>query len=143
MTVHCCKDISPHATMHNNTSHSLYHLNKNLHDKAPCSIGVLVDRGNCRKFFGSTDDQEALVLRAFCDDRVSFKEVAVTNRERVLDMLWLLDNAYELVMIGRRHIESWLMTQIRKWDELGELGTIEEMLPSSEIKISALILVVQ
>ncbi|PON92201.1 DNA-directed DNA polymerase [Trema orientale] len=231
MTVHCFKGISPHATMHNDvcslalekrstfiiipfhkfwvsgsvveTSHSLRHLNKNVLDKAPCSVGVLVDRGNRRKFlsslrintslyrvatlfFGGADDREALAyagrmskhsnilttlfcfssstdivegsarskaldtdvlskfrLSAFRDDRVSFEEVAVTNGEGVLDVLRSLDGAYDLVMVGRRHGESWLMTQIGKWDELGELGTIGEILASSEIKISASILVVQ
>ncbi|PON92206.1 hypothetical protein TorRG33x02_120250 [Trema orientale] len=74
-------------------------------------------------------------LSTFYDDRVSFEEVAVTNGS--------LDGAYDLVMVGRHHGESWFMTQIRKWDELGELGMIGEILASSEIKISASILAVQ
>ncbi|KAJ6745141.1 CATION/H + ANTIPORTER [Salix purpurea] len=49
------------------------HLNKSVLDNAPCSVGVLVDRGNLRKFlaeplscriavlfFGGADDREAL-----------------------------------------------------------------------------------
>ena len=231
MTVHCFKGISPYATMHNDvcslalekrstfiiipshklwvsgsvveTSHSLRHLNKNVLDKAPCSVGVLVDRGNRRKFlstlridtslyriavlfFGGADDREALAyaghmskhsnvlttlfcfssstdivegsarskaldtdvlskfrLSAFRDEQVSFEEVAVASGEEVLNVLRSLDGAYELVMVGRRHGESWLMTQIGKWKERGELGTIGEILASSEIRICASILVVQ
>ena len=35
------------------TSHSLRHLNKNVLEKAPCSVGVLVDRVNRRHYLSS------------------------------------------------------------------------------------------
>ncbi|XP_019418264.1 PREDICTED: cation/H(+) antiporter 15-like [Lupinus angustifolius] len=104
LTVHCYKGISPYATMHNDvcylalekrttfiilpfhkqwiigeTTESTFafkQLNKNVLEKAPCSVGVLIDRGNQKKFwcgymkesiyqvaiffFGGTDDREAL-----------------------------------------------------------------------------------
>ncbi|XP_062086692.1 cation/H(+) antiporter 15-like [Humulus lupulus] len=231
VTVHCFKGISPSSTMHNDvcslalekrstfiiipfhriwvngsvaeTSHSLRHLNKNVLEKAPCSVGVLVDRVNRRKylsslrintslyrvavlFFGGADDREALAyaghmskhsnilttlfcfssstdivegsarskaldtdvlskfrLSAFRDDRVSFEEVGVSSGEEVLDVLRSMDGAYELIMVGRRHGESWLMAQIAKWKDRGDLGAIGELLASSDIRVAASILVVQ
>lgn len=130
------------------TSHSFRHLNKNVLDKAPCSVGVLIDRGNPQKFlttlrvnkslyrvavlfFGEADDREALAyagcmlkhwnvcttlfcfsssdeivggsasldtdilskfrLSAFPNERVSFKEVTVGDRQGVLGVLRSLD----------------------------------------------------
>lgn len=231
MTVHCFKGISPYATMHNDvcslalekrstfiiipyhrswisgtvveSSHSLRHLNKNVLDKAPCSVGVLIDRGNPRKvlatlrinmslyrvavlFFGGADDREALAyagrmskhsnvfttlfcfssssdivggsarskaldtevlskfrLSAFRNDRVSFEEVTVAERQGVLNVLRSLEGGYELVMVGRRHEESWLMSELTKWKDRGELGMIGEILASSDIRIGASVLVVQ
>uniref|UniRef100_A0A5B7BES5 Putative cation/H(+) antiporter 15-like isoform X1 n=1 Tax=Davidia involucrata TaxID=16924 RepID=A0A5B7BES5_DAVIN len=103
--VHCYKGISPYATMHNDvcslalekrtiliivpfhkqwtygegveTSYAYRHLNKNVLAKAPCSVGILIDRTANRKmsryavselplyrvavlFFGGADDREAL-----------------------------------------------------------------------------------
>ncbi|CAK9164136.1 unnamed protein product [Ilex paraguariensis] len=104
ITVHCYKGISPYAMMHNDvcslalekrtiliivpfdkhwtygeqaeTSYAFRHLNKNVLQKAPCSVGILIDRGNQKKsryvitepslyrvgvlFFGGADDREAL-----------------------------------------------------------------------------------
>ncbi|XP_057487726.1 cation/H(+) antiporter 15-like [Actinidia eriantha] len=103
LMVHCYKSISPYATMHNDvcslalekrtiliivpfhkqwiygerveTTYAFRHLNKNVLDKAPCSVGVLIDRGNKKAwyviadpssyrvvvlFFGGADDREAL-----------------------------------------------------------------------------------
>ncbi|GFZ19939.1 cation/hydrogen exchanger 14 [Actinidia rufa] len=105
LMVHCYKSISPYATMHNDvcslalekrtiliivpfhkqwiygerveTTYAFRHLNKNVLDKAPCSVGVLIDRGNKKAryviadpssyrvvvlFFGGADDREALAF---------------------------------------------------------------------------------
>lgn len=47
------------------------------------------------------------------------------------------------LLVGRRHEESWLMSELTKWKEHGELGMIGEILASFDIIISATILVVQ
>lgn len=74
ITLHCYKGVSPYSTMHDDvcylalekrtiliivpfhkqwtcgdqveSSYSFRHLNKNVLEKAPCSVGILVDRGN-------------------------------------------------------------------------------------------------
>ncbi|KAJ4830882.1 hypothetical protein Tsubulata_035790 [Turnera subulata] len=102
ITVHCYKGISPFSTMHNDvcalaleqrttfiiipfhkqpidkgrldTFNGYRNLNKNVLEKAPCSVGVLIDNGSTKHsqyitkeyrilvlFFGGADDREALV----------------------------------------------------------------------------------
>ncbi|KAK6927154.1 Cation/H+ exchanger [Dillenia turbinata] len=104
LTVQFFKGVSPYETMHNDvcslalekritlalipihkqwllgevveSSYALRHLNKNVLENAPCSVGVIIDRANVRKFlvnladsslhkvavffFGGADDREAL-----------------------------------------------------------------------------------
>ncbi|KAG7946703.1 hypothetical protein I3843_14G054800 [Carya illinoinensis] len=230
LRVHCYKGISPYATMHNDvcslalekrttfiiipfhkqwvigdraeSSYAFRHLNKNVLDKAPCSVGVLIDRGNQRKpwsvvgppalyrvavlFFGGADDREVLAyagrmledsnvlvtllrfyssaevvggtsrskmldtdilsqfrLNAFRNDRVSYQEEMVMNGNGVLVVLKSMENAYDLVMVGRRHQESRLMSDLRKLNEHGELGAVGEILAATDFRGAASILVVQ
>ncbi|KAJ8768749.1 hypothetical protein K2173_023653 [Erythroxylum novogranatense] len=119
ITLTCYKGISPYETMHNDVCslaleqrisfiiipfykqrlnkmklksvHSYRQLNKNVLDKAPCSIGVLIDRGNQRRprclvsesliyqvavlFFGGPDDREAL---AYAGRMLEHPHVVVT-----------------------------------------------------------------
>ncbi|KAM7527611.1 hypothetical protein LguiB_031021 [Lonicera macranthoides] len=102
--LHCYKGVSPYPTMHDDvcylalekrtiliivpfhkqwiygekveTSYAFRNLNKNVLEKAPCSVGILIDRGNKKNsrylitepmvqkvavlFFGGPDDREAL-----------------------------------------------------------------------------------
>ncbi|XP_059430784.1 cation/H(+) antiporter 15-like [Corylus avellana] len=228
--LHCCKGISPYATMHNDvcslalekrttfiiipfhkqwvigeraeSSYAFRHLNKNVLDKAPCSVGVLIDRGNQRKlwsilgqsslyrvavlFFGGADDREVLAyagrmsedsnvlitlqrfyssaeivggtarskmldteilnefrLNTFRNERVSYQEEMVIDGNGVLAVLRSMENSYDLVMVGRRHQESRLMTELRKWNERGELGAIGEILAATDFRAADSVLVVQ
>lgn len=229
--LHCCKGISPYATMHNDvcslalekritfiiipfhkqwiiegraeSTYAFRHLNKNVLDKAPCSVGVLIDRGNQRKlwsilgqsmlyrvavlFFGGVDDREVLAyagrmsedsnvlitlvrfyssadivggtarskmldtevlsefrLNAFRNERVSYQEEMVMDGNGVIAVLKSMENiAYDLVMVGRRHQESRLMSDLRKWNEHGELGAIGEILAATDFRAAASVLVVQ
>jgi hypothetical protein len=230
--LHCCKSISPYETMHNdvcsvalehrisfiiipfykqsingkmvNSFHVFRHLNKNVLDKAPCSVGVLVDRGNFRKslaellscrivvlFFGGADDREALAyavrmsgnphvsvtllhftttstsegaeiaggterskrldseildeykLNAEENERVSYLEEVVMDSEGVLAVIESIENSYDLVMAGKRHGESELMSNLGKCNEHIELGAIGEMLAVTDSKLRASVLVVQ
>lgn len=232
LIVHCFKGISPYPTMHNDvcsqalerrstliivpfhkqwviegrveSCFAFRHLNKNVLDKAPCSVGILIDRGNSRKFltknavetsvyrvavifFGGADDREAVAyagrmsqqskilvtlirfsssttdivegtvrskaldidtltkfrLNAFRNERVCCQEQVVLDGKGVLSVLRSLDSAYELVIVGRRHGKSRLMSELRKWELEGELGTIGEILAATDIKVGASVLVIQ
>lgn len=232
LTVHCFKGISPYPTMHNDvcsqalerrstliiipfhkqwiaqgsveSCFAFRHLNKNVLDKAPCSVGVLIDRGSSKKFLrknaaekslyrvavvflGGADDREALAyagrmsqepknlvtlirfssstteivdgtarskaldtdtltkfrLNSFHNERVCCQEEVVVDGNGVLSVLRSLDGAYELIIVGRNHGKSKLMSELRKWELQGELGTIGEILASTDIKGGASVLVVQ
>ncbi|TKY47214.1 Cation/H(+) antiporter 15 [Spatholobus suberectus] len=194
VTLHCYKGISPDDTMHND-------LNKHVLEKAPCSVGVLIDRGNQKMFwcgytkesiykvamffFGGADDREALSyarrmldqsnvhitlfhfsslaeilggterskmldtqilsefrLKAFRNERVSYKDEFVMNARDVLSVIEYMGSCYDLVMVGRRHGDSKLMSKLRKWKH-GELGIVGEILASLNIGAKTSILVVQ
>ncbi|XP_024926995.1 cation/H(+) antiporter 15 isoform X2 [Ziziphus jujuba] len=228
--VHCFKGISPYPTMHNDvcslalekrstliiipfikrfttagkveSCYAFRHLNENVLDKAPCSVGVLVDQGNPRTFLtshkqsslyrvvvlflGGADDREAAAyagrmsghpkvhitlivfssstqivegterskaldtetltkfrLNAFRNERVCCKEQTVSDANGLLSVLKTLDSGYELVMVGRNHGSSRLMFELRKGRLEGELGTIGEILVTTEIRGGASVLVVQ
>lgn len=230
VSLHCYKGISPYATMHNDVCYlalekritfiiipfhkqwiiggmaestfAFKQLNKNVLEKAPCSVGVLIDRGNQKKFwcgylnestylvavlfFGGPDDRETLAyakrmmdqpnvnitlfhfsssskdfiggsdrskkldtqilsefrLSAFRNDRVSYKENVVTNGRDVLSVIEYMDSFYDLVMAGKRHEDSKLMSELGKWKH-GELGTVGEILASLNIGDKTSVLVVQ
>ncbi|KAI4315970.1 hypothetical protein L6164_023993 [Bauhinia variegata] len=230
LTLHCYKGISPHTTMHNDvcylalerrialiiipfhkrwivgrrveSSLAYWHLNKNVLEKAPCSVGVLIDHGNQKKFwsehaeasstykvavyfFGGPDDREGLAyakrmmehpnvyitlfhftssteivsgsarskmldtnilsefrLNAFRNDRVSYREEQVRNGRSVLDVIESMDSVYDLVMVGRTHGDSQLMSQLREWRR-GELGCVGELLATIDIGLETSVLVLQ
>lgn len=184
------------------SSNTLRHLNNNVLDKAPCSVGVLIDSGNQRKpwsilgqpsmyrvavlFFGGADDREVLAyagrmyddhnvlitllrfyssteivggtarskildteilsqfrLNAFRNQRVSYQEEMVMDGNGVLAVLRSMENAYDLVMVGRRHQDSQLMSDLGKCIEHGELGAIGDILAAKDFRGAASVLVVQ
>ncbi|XP_028768926.1 cation/H(+) antiporter 15-like [Neltuma alba] len=231
VTLCCYKGISPYETMHNDVcymalekrvtfivisfqkkwihgrkpvaSFPFKHLTRNVLEKAPCSVGVLVDRGNQRSFrgdhcareptyqvsvffFGGADDREALALArrmleqpnvhitlvhfsspsteivagterskmldtqilsdfrlsAFRNERVSYKEAQIMDGRDVLSTVEDIDTVYDLVMVGRRHGDSNLMSELKNWKD-GELGTVGEILASLDIGAKTAVLVVQ
>nr|XP_016506927.1 PREDICTED: cation/H(+) antiporter 15-like [Nicotiana tabacum] len=232
--VQCYKGISPYATMHNDvcslalekrttliivpfhkhwifekrieTSYAYRHLNKNVLEKAPCSVGILINRGSTKKsryaitvpslyrvvvlFFGGADDREALsyaermsghpsvqmtlirftrssssenivggterskvldtqILSEFNhrflrSEQVSYQEAEVNRGADVLEVIKSLGNFYDLVMVGRRHIDSPILLQLTKRNnEDGELGFIGELLAASDIESETSVLVMQ
>lgn len=230
VTVNCFKGISPYSTMHNDvcslalekrtsfiiipfhkqctlgekveTCYYLRHINKNVLEKAPCSVGILFDRGTQRRsryvvsqtsvyrvaviFLGGRDDREALayggrmvenqivrlkIVRIFSSvevvkvsersrmlddeilsefkhkaqwsERVFYQEEMVTEGAGVIAMIRTMENNYDLVLVGRHHGESQVMSELANWNESGELGTIGEILAASEFKLGASVLVVQ
>ncbi|CAI9770761.1 unnamed protein product [Fraxinus pennsylvanica] len=230
--VHCYKAISPYLTMHNDvcslalekrtiliilpfqkqytfeetvkSSYAYRQLNKSVLERAPCSVGILIDYeilNNSNQvitqsssyqvvvlFFGGADDREALAyalrlsehsnvrltlirfitsgsgdivqgterskmldaeilsrfkLRTFETEEVVYEEEMVKNGRDVIMVARSTGDAYNLVMVGRRHGESPIMDHLAKWNQCGELGSIGELLADSEYKGKASVLVVQ
>ena len=229
--VHCFKGVSPYATMHNDVCslalekrtciviipfhrqringerieapYVFRHLNKNVLEKAPCSVAILIDRGNWKKgrsamaepssyqvavlFFGGADDREAVALagrmsehpnvnltlirfsslneivggtdrskmldaetlgefrlNTLHNEQVSYQEEVVTDIASVLAVTRPMENTCDLVMVGRSHGQSQLMSELTKYSEHRELGTVGEVLVTTYSKGSkASVLVVQ
>ncbi|KAL3517998.1 hypothetical protein ACH5RR_020587 [Cinchona calisaya] len=225
--MHCYKGMSPYATMHDDVcllalekrtiliivpshkqwilgqmvekSYAYRHLNKNVLEKAPCSVGILIDRGNHKKsqsflfraavlFFGGADDREALAyarrmaensnvaltvirfrdsnstaivggterskmldaeilgdikLRMQMKRQILCQEYVATTGKDVLAITTSMGSSYDLVMVGRRHGESPIMSQLKRWNQSGELGAIGEILAASDFRGQASVLVVQ
>lgn len=226
----CFKGISPYATMHNDvcslalekrtcliivpfhkqwivggrleSSYAFRHLNKNVLEKAPCTVGILIDRANKNRprpaftepsfrrvavlFFGGADDREALAygrrmsehhnvsltlirfsasveivsgtarskmldgdilgdfrLHSMRNETVAYQDEVVTDSTGILSVIRSMENAYELVLVGRRHGESQFLSNLKKWNDNGELGIIGEIFASSAYKGKSLVLVVQ
>lgn len=104
MSVHCFEGVSLYATMHNDVCSlaidlhhhpfpqaldkrdgggdlSLRHLNKNVLDKAPCSVGVLIDRGNPQKFLTTLRVNKSLYRVAV----LFFEKLMTEKRWRMQD----------------------------------------------------------
>ncbi|WJZ89180.1 hypothetical protein VitviT2T_008415 [Vitis vinifera] len=229
--VHCFKGVSPYATMHNDVCslalekrtciviipfhrqringerieapYVFRHLNKNVLEKAPCSVAILIDRGNWKKgrsamaepssyqvavlFFGGADDREAVALagrmsehpnvnltlirfsslneivggtdrskmldaetlgefrlNTLHNEQVSYQEEVVTDIASVLAVTRPMENTCDLVMVGRSHGQSQFMSELTKYSEHRELGTVGEVLVTTYSKGSkASVLVVQ
>ncbi|KAM3309468.1 cation/H(+) antiporter 15-like [Capsicum chacoense] len=232
--VHCYKGVSPYATMHNDvcslalekrttliivpchkhwmcekrieTSYAYRHLNKNVLEKSPCSVGILIDRGTKKSryaitvpslyrvvviFFGGADDREALsyaermskhpsvkmtfirftrsgnasknvvggserskvldsqILNEFNlqylhSEQVSYQEAEVKRGVDVLEVIKSLGRFYDLVVVGKRHVDSPILLQLTKrTDEDGELGIVGGILVASDFESETSVLVVQ
>lgn len=141
VTLHCFEGIAPYGTMHNDvcsmalekrttlvilpfhkklvmgriteSSYALRHLNKNVLEKAPCSVGILIESWTRKRprsafseqtmfhvlmiFFGGADDREALAYGRRMSDNPNVSLTVVqfsasndivtgTMRSRMLDL---------------------------------------------------------
>ncbi|GFP80558.1 cation/H(+) antiporter 15 [Phtheirospermum japonicum] len=77
------------------------------------------------------------------NDEMVYKENVVSSGMDVVTVARSVVNVYNLVMVGRRHGDSPIMVQLGKWNELGDLGAIGEILAASEFRGKASVLVVQ
>lgn len=232
VTVNAFKGISPFATMDNDvcflalekrtilillpflkqwefsenvdSSYAYRHLCKNVLEKAPCSVGILIYGENRKKrqkivsetspyrtavlFFGGADDREALAfgrrmvdntdvtltikrfmalgtveivngterskmldaeilddlkLKMQTNDRIKYQEEVMTSGVDVVSSIRSLGNAYDLIMVGRRHGDSPIICQLKKFSQHEEFGSLGEILASSHFKGEASVLVVQ
>ncbi|KAL3652277.1 hypothetical protein CASFOL_001958 [Castilleja foliolosa] len=174
-------------------------MNVKVLDRAPCSVGILVDRAiltgslsilNSQSIFrvavvfiGGPDDGESLcygarmgrhvnvtltIIRFLlfgCDtarerkfDNSLIDEVRQTNmgnqnftyeEQVVKDGVGLagsirgLGNSFDLMIVGRHHQESEILTGLGAWSECPELGVVGDMLASQDFEGTASVLVVQ
>ncbi|CAH9129287.1 unnamed protein product [Cuscuta epithymum] len=235
LSIQCYKGVSPFASMHNDvcslavekrttliilpyhkqwtfgrrveSSYAQRLLNSNVLKSTPCSVGILIDRGNMNNnsrilvdvpspyrvamlFFGGPDDREALayarrisghpnvtlviirfVSSSSCEivagsersktldskitsdmrlnihsqcGRVSYTEVEVNDGIDVVGVIGPMGSMYDLIMVGRRHGDSQVMFQLKKWvNECGGIGAVGQVLASSDFQGEASVLIVQ
>ncbi|TYK31122.1 cation/H(+) antiporter 1-like [Cucumis melo var. makuwa] len=110
-------------------------------------------------FFGGPDDREALawsrrmishsrinltVIRHVSTGQVGYVEKQVKNGEETVAELRDIGDMYSLFIVGkggRGH--STLTTGMSDWEECPELGTVGDLLASSDFNISGSVLIVQ
>ncbi|XP_057968010.1 cation/H(+) antiporter 14-like isoform X2 [Malania oleifera] len=173
-------------------------VNENVINKAPCSVGILIDRsqkgGNqpvfaagsslyriVMIFLGGADDREALEysqrmaghpnvyltvvwvksqvlnnekemyldsemmhnLRAdtISKERIVYEEEIVTDGVGTTRVVRSMETTCDLFIVGRRHDPLCHATQgLTEWNECPELGTVGDMLTSSEFQFSVLVI---
>ncbi|PIA37452.1 hypothetical protein AQUCO_03000196v1 [Aquilegia coerulea] len=185
------------------SSPAIRNLNCNVLEKAPCSVGILINNRSMSSslklesvekqmyciailFFGGADDREALSYAArmaehpnvrltmirftskehimyndesvrlldveflnefknetLQNDRVWAKEEIVTDGSGVISVITSMQNAYDLVIVGRRHMETSLTTGLSDWTENPELGVIGDILAGPEFRGVPSVLVIQ
>jgi len=176
-------------------------LNRHLLRTAPCSVGILVERGRLISnnpltsmslysvgvvFIEGPDDREALAYAMRMADhpnvnvtvirlmeprkksrplinrdpdaeivhkfmanylpikRHDYKEEVVRDSVEVIGVIRALEGCYDLVLVGRRHEgESSLFDGMNEWNEYPELGSLADMLVSSDSTFDGSVLVVQ
>ncbi|XP_041006590.1 cation/H(+) antiporter 15-like [Juglans microcarpa x Juglans regia] len=229
VTVQSFTSISPYVTMHNDVcrvgvdkrativivpfhkqwaidgsigsvNRAIQGMNINILDSAPCSVGILVDRGILRGsmpfvstgrplyhvaviYIGGADDAESLAYGARMAQSESvdltvvrfllfgaentkerkletdlideYRQANVGNErfvvveEVVRDGLALsvsikeMVDCFDLILVGRNHQPSPLITALGEWCECPELGIIGDMLASPDLRCTSSVLVIQ
>ncbi|XP_022637793.1 cation/H(+) antiporter 15 isoform X1 [Vigna radiata var. radiata] len=176
-------------------------LNRNLLRTAPCSVGILVERGSFVSnnpltttsfynvavvFIEGPDDREALayamriadhpnvsvtviriteprkkrrtsiirdpdaeIVHKFMSNclqmkRHDFKQQIVKNSFEMVAVIRELEGYFDLILVGRRHeSESSMFYGMHEWIEYPELGSVADMLVSSDSTFDGSVLVVQ
>jgi hypothetical protein len=179
---------------------TIRNLNCSVLELAPCSVGILVDRGHlgfsmvssesscsvAMIFLGGNDDREALsfakrmanhskiILTVFhfvaacnegdarwdelldnemlinCklnnvgDEQLIFIEKIVKDGSHTALIARSIVNKYDLIIVGRRHkVKSPQTYGLAEWNEFPELGTMGDLLASSDFNSRTSIFVVQ
>ncbi|KAJ6432447.1 hypothetical protein OIU84_019646 [Salix udensis] len=153
------------------TNRSIQQMNRNVLKNAPCSVGILIDRGilkgslsvlNSRLlfnvsvlFFGGPDDAESLAYAARMVRHECVKLTVVNfllfgnanskERKRDGDLIKRI-SAKQLReirnLLGKYHQKSPLFTGLEEWNECPELGVIGDMLASPDFECAASVLVI-
>ncbi|KAK8957730.1 Cation/H(+) antiporter 15 [Platanthera zijinensis] len=79
------------------------------------------------------------------NDRVVYREMAVTSGEEVVAAVRGIESVYDLYVVGRGHggAAAGLTAGLTEWADCPELGPIGDLLASSDVAASASVLVVQ
>ncbi|KAL0363556.1 UNVERIFIED_CONTAM: Cation/H(+) antiporter 15 [Sesamum calycinum] len=149
---------------------SIRSVNEGVLANAPCSVGILIDRGLAEShdhasniavlFFGGPDDREALayawrmadnpdvrltVTATMKDKSVTYCELVLNDEEEAIKAIKLMDeNKHDLYLVGRgRGMVSPLTSGLADWCDCPELGPIGDLLVTSEFESSFSVLIVQ
>ncbi|KAG8390152.1 hypothetical protein BUALT_Bualt01G0053800 [Buddleja alternifolia] len=178
---------------------AIQNMNNKIMDKAPCSVGILVDRGvltgslsilNNQSIYrvaviyiGGADDAEGLcygarmgrhnnviltIIRFLlfgCDnarerkqdnnmidevrqanmgnENFIYQEHVVKDGVGLAECLRGLENNFDLLIVGRHHQASQILTGLGAWIECPELGVVGDILASPDFRSTASVLVVQ
>lgn len=180
------------------TSRAVQNMNIRVLDTAPCSVGIMVDRGvmsgptttNVQPFghvgvifIGGPDDAECLAYGArmvrqrnvhvrvvryllfgsekskerkeethLVDEyrrmhsgnaRFMYVEEVVRDATALSSSMRSITDCFGLILVGRSHIGSPLVTGMMEWSECPELGAIGDMLASPDLGSTATVLVIQ
>ncbi|RDX74229.1 Cation/H(+) antiporter 15, partial [Mucuna pruriens] len=183
------------------SAHPIRALNRHLLRTAPCSVGILAERGYLIRnnplttvsfysvgivFIEGPDDREALsyamrmayhpnvtvtvirlieprkksrkfinrdpdgdLIHRFKVDylqikRHDYREEVVRDSLEMISVIRSLEGRYDLILVGRRHdSESSLFSGLTEWNEYPELGSVGDMLVSSDSTFDGSVLVVQ
>ncbi|KAM7275547.1 hypothetical protein ACFE04_017413 [Oxalis oulophora] len=145
--------------------HTIMALNWSVFERAPCSVGVLVDRGHMRRptsaestqnilmvFLEGVDDREALTFanRMAQDSRAKLTVLYIQTSthsyvenlrswERLLDFE-VLKSVKDNVYVDYVEKET---SGLKEWSEFSELGILGDLLASRDLYSMSSILVVQ
>ncbi|XVF40803.1 hypothetical protein PTKIN_Ptkin01aG0145500 [Pterospermum kingtungense] len=136
------------------SSRPIQNLNINVLEKAPCSVGILVDRGSLTGyvsvltcplqyrvaviFIGGPDDMESLDYGCRMMKQKVLRDV-VGLSSYISGML----EDYHLILVGRQQRDSPLLEGLGDWIECPDLGAVGDMLASPDCKTTATVLVIQ
>ncbi|KAF6161178.1 hypothetical protein GIB67_007819 [Kingdonia uniflora] len=77
------------------------------------------------------------------NERVAYQEKKIRDGTRIMKILRSMNDAYDLVIVGRRHEDSALTYGLTEWSEFPELGIIGDILAAPDFEGVSFILVVQ
>ncbi|KAI7979144.1 Cation/H(+) antiporter 15 [Camellia lanceoleosa] len=93
-------------------------VTKNVLEKAPCSVGLLIDKRIimnwrldshskikfhvCVVFVGGPDSREALAYGIRMNQDIEYREVIVKDGAETSQVLLAIDNHYDFMLVGRR-----------------------------------------
>ncbi|KAG9151163.1 hypothetical protein Leryth_002731 [Lithospermum erythrorhizon] len=176
-------------------------VNQNIIRRAPCSVGILVDRDTSSSqapslfntdlytigviFLGGQDDREALAyasrmakhphvsitvvrfvgpddgklskekekdsdiikeVKYYCskNERFIYEEEHIKNTVDLIGVMRKIENLFNLILVGRHHDSSSpLLMGLTEWNDFQELGSIGDMLGSTNSTCTVSVLVVQ
>ncbi|ESR40134.1 hypothetical protein CICLE_v10027514mg, partial [Citrus x clementina] len=146
-------------------------LNSTVLEKAPCSLGILIDPGNMMDQIQDTSTQRTVRLTvvhltaANCEESEGWDKVldSVMSRDiktngcmnyiekEVNDdgpettvIIRSMVNEFDLILVGRRYnLESQQTSGLKEWSEFPELGILGDLLASVEFSGRCSALVVQ